>query len=104
MQKRATFKRICSALYLDRPLQNSKADLTTDINDKRNVITGCKKFIQIIIATSLVLTSTALLSIPIIIYYIKAPEINTDISLPNHVVDLQTCQATMNIVSYNLKL
>ena len=43
--------------------------------------------------------SIAVLSIPICIYYMKYPEIKKDLQLPSNVVDLQTCQGTINVVS-----
>ena len=76
---------------------NSSVDHTTD--SKMNIIRNHKKFLQVAIATTLILTSVALLSIPIIIYYIKSPGIMGDLQLPSHVVDLQTCQGTMNMLS-----
>ena len=76
---------------------NSSVDHT--IGSKMNFIRNHKKFLQVAIATTLILTSVALLSIPIIIYYIKSPGIMGDLQLPSHVVDLQTCQGTMDMVS-----
>ena len=69
------------------------------IDSRKKSSRSQKKFLQAAIVTSLILMSIAVLSIPICIYYMKYPEIKKDLQLPNNVVDLQTCQGTMNIVS-----
>ena len=90
---------VTSDLDMNLSLYNSSVDHTTD--SKSDIIRCHKKFFQVAIATTLILTSVALLSIPIIIYYIKSPGITGDLQLPSHVVDLQTCQGTMDMVSSN---
>ena len=69
------------------------------IDSRKNSSRSHKKFLQAAIVTSLILMSIAVLSIPICIYYMKYPEIKKDLQLPNNVVDLQTCQGTINVVS-----
>ena len=57
----------------------SGPDLRSSSNDDRdltrNTILSRKEILQAIIVTFLILISVALLSIPIIMYYIKSPEI-----------------------------
>ena len=43
--------------------------------------------------------SIALLSIPIVIYYMNSPGNKKDLQLPSQVVDLETCQGAMDVVS-----
>ena len=80
---------VTSDLDMNLSLYNSSVDHTAD--SKSSIIRNHKKFLQAAIATTLILTSVALLLIPIIIYYIKSPGIMGDLQLPSHVVDLQTC-------------
>ena len=83
---------------MNSSLDNSSVGHETD--GKKNFIRNHKRSLQAAIAVTLILTSIALLSIPIIIYYIKSPGIMGEIQLPSHVVDLQTCQGTVHMVSY----
>ena len=81
---------------LDR---NSTLSNSSTIDRRRNITKSHKKFLQAAIATSLILMSIAVLSTPIVIYYINSPGVKKDSQLPSQVVDLQTCQGTMDIVS-----
>ena len=77
-----------------RSSSNNDQDLT------RNTILSRKEILQAIIVTFLILISVALLSIPIIMYYITSPEIREgDLQLPSHLVNLQTCKRAMDLVS-----
>ena len=79
-------------------LENSNDIFTSD--NKKNTILSRKKILQAIVVTSLILTSIALLSIPIITYYVKSPEIRESaLQLPSYLVNLQTCEGTMDLVS-----
>ena len=90
-----------SCLDMNTTLEKSNDDLTRG-SKKKHTLT-CKGILKTLIVTFLMLTSIALLSIPIIIYYIKTPgssvKTNVQLSLPNHLVNLQTCEGTVDIVS-----
>ena len=99
--KMFVYRMYISRLDTNTTLENSRDDLTRG-NKKRPTLT-CKGILQTFIVASLMLISIALLSIPIIFYYIESPgssvKTNIKLNLPNHLVNLQTCEGAMDIVS-----